>query len=199
MKQDDNQLDKVIDERDIQLLNQVEDVDISFLNDSSHNATTSLNINPIPYIKSQIILSKNEKINSGNPSCLTCSKNYIVIGTFCGHILVFGMLLNHIFVTKLKVFTFHYTDAINEKLKWFWKQEFDFGSIAALSINQDEVKLICGGSKDAVSLWNLNNGELLRLVENIHAPFSSIINLKVLTCFIWLNFYLNLFIFIVFV
>ncbi|KAI2804729.1 hypothetical protein RDWZM_008035 [Blomia tropicalis] len=161
LKQDDNQLDNVIDERDIQLLNQVEDVDISFLNDSSHNATTSLNINPIPYIKSQIILSKNEKINSGNPSCLTCSKNYIVIGTFCGHILVF--------------------DAINEKLKWFWKQEFDFGSIAALSINQDEVKLICGGSKDAVSLWNLNNGELLRLVENIHAPFSSIINLKYLS------------------
>ena len=70
-------------------------------------------------------------------------------------------------------------DYINEKLKCFWKQEFEFGSIVALSINQDEVKLVCGGSKGAVSLWNIVNGEMIRVVENIHAPFSSIINLKV--------------------
>jgi len=174
--QDDQQLNQVIDEKELMLLgNACDDLDFGFLNDIKCSTATSLNINPINYVKSQILLSKDEKINSGNPVCLTSSQNYLAVGTFCGHILVFGLYIG------IAIFS----DAIililesSGKVKWFWKQEFDFGSIVVLSINEDESKLICGGSKGAVSLWNLNNGEMLRMMDNLHAPFSSIINLKV--------------------
>lgn len=81
----------MIDEQELTLFDSAcDDPDISFLSDVNYNSATSLNISPINYIKSQISLSKDEKINSGNPVCLTSSKNYLVVGTFCGHILVFG-------------------------------------------------------------------------------------------------------------
>lgn len=88
--QDDPQLNKVIDEQDL-LKDKIGEFEVDFLNYSNSSSATSLNISSISYIKSQIFLSKNEKINSGNPSCLTSSKNYIIVGTFNGHILVFGL------------------------------------------------------------------------------------------------------------
>lgn len=81
----------MIDEQELSLLGTLDsDFDLSFLQEVASNSSTSLNISAINHIKSQISLSKNEKVNSGNPSCLTSSKSYIAIGTFYGHILVFG-------------------------------------------------------------------------------------------------------------
>ena len=82
----------MIDEQELSLLDTVDDeLDLSFIDENNCGTCASLNISPINYIKSQISLSKNENVNSGNPSCITSSKSYIIVGTFYGHILVFGL------------------------------------------------------------------------------------------------------------
>ena len=92
---DDFKLENIIDEQDVNLLesNQSE-LEFDFLKESESSVLkeTSFNIAELSFIKSQIQLTKDEKINSGNPTCLAVSKNYICIGTFNGHILVLGLL-----------------------------------------------------------------------------------------------------------
>lgn len=54
---------------------------------------SQLSIKPLEKVRTQIAIAHDEKINSGSPSSLHVSKNNIVIGTFHGHVLVFGKCL----------------------------------------------------------------------------------------------------------
>ncbi len=94
--QNEEPLENLIDEQELSSLLELSsaevDFDLSFLAETATSCSTSLNIRPIGHIRSQITLSKGERVNSGNPSALTSSKSFIVVGTFYGHILVFGGL-----------------------------------------------------------------------------------------------------------
>lgn len=61
-------------------------------NFDGHNSqkVTSFCIKELSNIKTQLSLSKSENVNSGNPTCLVASENFLAIGTFYGHILIFG-------------------------------------------------------------------------------------------------------------
>lgn len=145
----------------------------SLVKESSHTSTSLLrdlfaydetlshfNVTSLENINSQLLMSKNENVDSGAPTCLAASASFILIGTFNCHILVFGY---------------------DNKLKFFLKNDPDFGSISSISVNHDESKLVCCGSKGLVALWNLANAELIRSASDVCAPFSSIINLKFLS------------------
>lgn len=53
---------------------------------------SSFNLIELDFVKSQLISSQNDKIDSGKPTSLVVSKCFIGIGTFNGHIIMIGII-----------------------------------------------------------------------------------------------------------
>ncbi|RWS11294.1 vacuolar protein sorting-associated protein 8-like isoform X1, partial [Dinothrombium tinctorium] len=110
-------------------------------------------------LSSQLSSACSERVNAGKPSAIGLSLQFIVIGTSHGIALVFG-----------------YTQQI---MKWCLKhKDQDVGAVSCLSINEDSSLLICGHSKGFVVLWNLSNGDLIKMVNDNHAPYTSVLHVK---------------------
>lgn len=171
-------------EQDLNLSINDQDYNSSVYTKTDFQNESSFNLVELNFVKSQLILSQNDKIDSGKPTSLVVSKCFIGVGTFNGHIIMMGIQffkdLIQFFIFKSNLLLFQ---GFNKTLFAFLKHDKDFGSISALSINKDETRLLCGSSKGHLSFWNLTNKEIIRSFDDLHAPLSSILFVKVFVKF----------------
>jgi WD40 repeat protein len=68
---------------------------------------------------------------------------------------------------------------LHQIMKWCLHNSDDFGSVSAISIKRDNSRLLCGYSRGNVSIWNLQSGELIKVMNELHSPQTTVLHLKV--------------------
>nr|XP_046916256.1 vacuolar protein sorting-associated protein 8 homolog [Dermatophagoides farinae] len=122
---------------------------------------SSFNVVELTFIKTQLTQSKSDQIDSGNPTAFALSKKFLAIGTFNGHILLFELA--------------------NDRLAAFLKHSKEFGSITSVTINRDSTRLLAGGSRGSISLWNIITYEMIRVIDDLNDLYSSILSIHYLS------------------
>ena len=54
----------------------------------------------------------------------------------------------------------------------------NYGAVTALGINRDCTRLLCGYAKGQITMWDLNNGNCLRVITDAHPPGFAVLHLQ---------------------
>ncbi|XP_027196188.2 vacuolar protein sorting 8 [Dermatophagoides pteronyssinus] len=133
----------------------------SLPDNSNVQIESSFNVAELTFIKTQLSQSKSDQIDSGNPTAFALSPKFLAIGTFHGHVLLFELG--------------------NDKIVAFLKHNKEFGSISSVTINRESTRLVAGGSRGSISLWNLISYEMLRVINDLNGLYSSILSISYLS------------------
>lgn len=68
---------------------------------------------------------------------------------------------------------------MKQNIKWCLFDGRDLGSVSAVTVRQDNLRLLCGYVKGGITLWNLQNGELINVFNELHGAQTAILQLKV--------------------
>uniref|UniRef100_A0A8C4QXP9 Vacuolar protein sorting-associated protein 8 homolog n=1 Tax=Eptatretus burgeri TaxID=7764 RepID=A0A8C4QXP9_EPTBU len=106
------------------------------------------------------LVSAAEKADAGNPTAMAVSE-VIAIGTAHGLVLVFDPQQ----ILKMSLGSL--------------STGVQYGSVSALSINNNCSRLIVGHAHGQITMWDLLNGKLLRTIIDAHPPGNAILHIKV--------------------
>ncbi|KAK2188197.1 hypothetical protein NP493_140g01014 [Ridgeia piscesae] len=103
------------------------------------------------------ITSAAERVDAGKPTAL-CVSSLVAVGSSHGLVLIFDS---------------------SQVMKWCLESKReDFGAVSAMCFNRDSTRLLVGFANGQITMWDLNNGKLLRTITDVHPPGTAILHVK---------------------